>query len=155
MSSTALSVKYAGGCFCGAVTYRVIGPPLLSAYCHCTLCQRLNASPFIHTIHFPDTAFIWTHTEPHENALDCFVVPEKPWKTRWRCKQCGCCISSHNSKANKWSVWAAQLERDKEGKIKGWDDLKPTAHMFYGTRLVNVDDGLGKWEGYENKSTKL
>lgn len=113
------------------------------------------ASPFIHTIHFPDTSFAWTHVEPHEIALDSFTVPEKPWKTRWRCKRCGCCISSHNSKANKWSVWGTQLERDNNGNIKGWDALKPTAHIFYGTRLVDVKDGLGKWEGYENQSTKL
>jgi hypothetical protein len=52
-------------------------------------------------------------------------------------------------------VWATQLERDVEGKIKGWDDLRPTAHMFYGTRLLDVNDGLGKWAEYENQSTKL
>jgi hypothetical protein len=33
---------YRGSCMCGDVTYAVTGRPLLSAYCHCTICQRLN-----------------------------------------------------------------------------------------------------------------
>jgi len=27
--------------------------------------------------------------------------------------------------------------------------------MFYGTKVIEVDDGLGKWEGYENKSKRI
>jgi len=144
-----------GSCFCGGATYTVIGRPLLSAYCHCTFCQRLSHSPFVHTIHFPDSAFIWTHGEPHKEALDSFVQPQRPWKTRWRCKWCGCCVASHNSRANKWSVWGAQLERDEEGKIIGWDVVSPTAHMFYGTRLLDINDELSKWDGYEGKSIEI
>jgi hypothetical protein len=112
-------------------------------------------SPFVLTIHFPDSAFTWTHTVPHKEALDSFVPPQKPWKTRWRCKRCGCCVASHNSKANKWSVWGTQLERDEEGKIIGWDGVKPTAHMFYGTRILDINDGLLKWDGYEGQSTGI
>lgn len=31
-----------GGCYCGAVRYQTQGRPIRAAYCHCTLCQRLN-----------------------------------------------------------------------------------------------------------------
>lgn len=31
-----------GGCHCGSVSYAVTGKPTLSAYCHCTNCQKLN-----------------------------------------------------------------------------------------------------------------
>lgn len=164
-------VVYEGSCFCGRVTYTVTGRPLLSAYCHCTICQRLNRallvlamgksaqslldSPFIHTLHFPKPAFAWTHGEPQEGVLQSFIIPQKPWKTRWRCKQCGGCVMSHNSKTNRCSIWGAHLERDKEGKIIGWNDLKPTAHMFYGTRMLDINDSLSKWEGYENQSTQI
>jgi len=117
--------------------------------------NRYLDSPFVHTIHFPDSAFIWTHGEPHKEALDSFVQPQRPWKTRWRCKWCGCCVASHNSRANKWSVWGAQLERDEEGKIIGWDVVGPTAHMFYGTRLLDINDELSKWDGYEGKSIEI
>ena len=55
----------------------------------------------------------------------------------------------------------AQLENGQDyrvddlGRILRWDELRPTAHMFYGTRLLDIEDGLGKWEGYEGKSEKI
>ena len=106
-------------------------------------------------MHFEAEAFSWTHREPHEAYLESYIVPEKPWKSRKRCKTCGAQIASYNSKTGRWSVWAASLERDGEGRIKRWDLVKPTAHQFYGTRVLNVDDELGKWDGYENESTRL
>lgn len=38
-----------GACFCNAVSYEVTGEPNLSAFCHCTNCQRLSGkrSPFM------------------------------------------------------------------------------------------------------------
>lgn len=52
-------------------------------------------------------------------------------------------------------MWGAQMARDELGSIKSWDVVKPTAHIFYGTRMLDVNDGLGKWEAYEDKSRKL
>lgn len=163
-----------GACFCRSVSYEVTESPILSAYCHCTMCQRLNGMsdlswvpysgilfisllyigcPFVHTIHFPASAFSWTHEQPHGNSLDSFTVPEKPWKTRWRCKRCGAVVASSNSKANKWSIWGAQLERGAEGRLS--ETLKSTGHIFYETRMLDVDDALGKWVGYEDQSEQI
>jgi len=102
-------------------------------------------------MHFDASAFTWTHECP----LDSFSVLEKPHKTRWRCQHCGTNVSSYNSIKNRWSVWGSGLDRDTNGKINNWDIVKPTAHMFYGTRVLDVGDELGKWEGYEKKSAKL
>ncbi|KAI0371968.1 hypothetical protein BV20DRAFT_964633 [Pilatotrama ljubarskyi] len=144
-----------GSCFCGDVSYSLAGSPALRAFCHCTNCQRLTGCPFVHTIHFPATSFTWTHPQPHEGRLDSYVIPGKPWKTRFRCRNCGACVMSANSKTGSCSVWGAHLARDEAGKIINWDAVKPTAHIFYDTRMLDVDDGLGKWEGYENRSTRL
>ncbi|OSX62117.1 hypothetical protein POSPLADRAFT_1143774 [Postia placenta MAD-698-R-SB12] len=111
-----------------------------------------SASPFVHAIHFESSAFAWTHSEPHDIRLDIFVIPTKPWKTRYRCKNCGVCVASRNSQTGNCSVWGATLERDEDDKVKAWDVVKPTAHIFYGTRMVEVNDDLGKWEGFEGKS---
>ncbi|KAJ7109819.1 Mss4-like protein [Mycena epipterygia] len=144
----------AGACFCGSVSYTVTGDPTLSAYCHCSRCQVMNGSAFIWTIHFPAAAFAWTHSDPHNTVLDTYVTEGKPWKTRYRCKNCGCCVASYNDRTMAWSVWGTQLERE-GGVTKNLDGVGPTAHIFYGTRLVDVNDELGKWEGYENKSTRI
>lgn len=87
--------------------------------------------------------------------IETYSVESKPWKIRSRCKKCGCCVSSHNTRTNRRSVWSAQLERDEQGKIKHWDDLKPTAHIFYGTRMLDIQDELAKWEGYNDESRRL
>ena len=47
------------------------------------------------------------------------------------------------------------MRRDKDGKIERWEDVKPSAHIFYGTRMVDIRDGLGKWEGYVGSSVRL
>ncbi|EED80957.1 predicted protein [Postia placenta Mad-698-R] len=91
--------------------------------------------------------------EPHDAQLDTFVIPTKPWKTRYRCKNCGVCVAGRNSQTGNCSIWGATLERTKDGKIKAWDVVKPTAHIFYGTRMVEVNDDLGKWEGFEGNPT--
>jgi hypothetical protein len=36
-----------GGCSCGAVRYRLRGPPLFVNCCHCTQCQTLTGSAFV------------------------------------------------------------------------------------------------------------
>lgn len=156
-------MKIRGSCFCSKVSYQLIDKPVLSAYCHCTNCQRLTACPFVHTIHFEATHFSWTHTDPesHEPSyaetlgLDTYTMPSKPHKTRFRCNSCGAVIASYNSIRNRWSVWGAQLERDSRGKIMSWDLVKPTAHIFYDTRLLDIKDGLGKWDGYEGTSNPI
>ncbi len=34
-----------GGCHCGAIRYRIEGPPPESGYCHCRDCQQTSGSP--------------------------------------------------------------------------------------------------------------
>jgi hypothetical protein len=52
-------------------------------------------------------------------------------------------------------VFGAHLRRDAEGRIEHWDVVRPTAHHFYTTRMLDVEDGLGKWEGVEGVSKFL
>ena len=114
-----------------------------------------NTAAFILTLHFAFANFTWTHADPNNDSLESYAIPIKPWKIRWRCKTCGCTVASYNSKLNKWSLWGVQLERDALGNIVGWDSIKPTAHIFYESRMVNVNDELGKWSGYEGQSERL
>ncbi|KAG5731184.1 hypothetical protein E4T56_gene5004 [Termitomyces sp. T112] len=150
-----MSKLFKGACFCGFISYEVTGPPILRAYCHCTYCQRLAGAPFVHSIHFPTTAFRWTHKQPDCDVLDSFVPPAKPHKTRYRCKNCGVCVASKNNLAGKTSVWATHLERDEKGALVHWDDLKPTAHIYYDTHVMDINDELSKWTGYENESEQI
>ena len=35
---------YTGGCFCGEIGYKVSGPPVMVAYCHCDDCRKSGGS---------------------------------------------------------------------------------------------------------------
>lgn len=39
--------KFAGGCACGAVRYRLTADPLIVHACHCLDCQRITGGPFV------------------------------------------------------------------------------------------------------------
>ncbi|KAG6813243.1 hypothetical protein H0H92_012880 [Tricholoma furcatifolium] len=146
---------YKGTCFCRSVSYQVSGPPVLTAYCHCTNCQRLAGAPFIHTLHFPAEVFKFTNNQPDEDLLDTFVPPEKSYKTRYRCKKCGAPVASKNGLTKRFSILGTHLERDAQGTLIHFDELKPTAHIYYDTRVLDINDELGKWYGYENESERL
>lgn len=115
--------------------------------------------PFVHTVHFPSSAFAWTYTkatdgtatESKEPAV--YSLPAKPWKKRYRCSLCGVAVAGYSERTGNWSVWASQLDQKNEEDVK--KIIKPTAHIFYGTRMLDVEDGIGKWDGYEGSSTKL
>jgi hypothetical protein len=42
-----------GGCMCGRVRLKVSAPPIMTAACHCTGCQKLSASAFSLTAMIP------------------------------------------------------------------------------------------------------
>jgi hypothetical protein len=53
------------------------------------------------------------------------------------------------------SVRGTHFARDDSGRVLRWDEVRPTAHVFYGTRLLDIEDDLGKWEGYEGESDRI
>jgi len=101
-------------------------------------------------MHFVVSALKWTHAEPHDAALVTF-----PKGGNLKCKECGSDVVYKDPEGKECIIWGAQLERDAQGKIKDWDTVKPTAHIFYDTRMVDVDDEIGKWTGFENHSEKM
>ncbi|QTP59410.1 GFA family protein [Billgrantia antri] len=69
-----------GGCRCGGVRIRVTAPPLLTAACHCSGCQRMSSSAFSLSAIFPSDAFSVTQGEPvigglHDKELAHFFCP--------------------------------------------------------------------------------
>ena len=69
-------LPWEGGCRCGEVRFRVSAPPLLTAACHCTGCQRMSASAYSLSAAIPtegfqitrgDTVIGGLHGEQHHN----------------------------------------------------------------------------------------
>ena len=53
-----------GGCFCGAVRYRVEGEPREAGYCHCRMCQRSVGAPAVAWGTWEAGQFRWLNGEP-------------------------------------------------------------------------------------------
>ena len=124
-------------CGCGAVQIKVRGA-LARFFCHCRICQRLNKAPF------GDPVFLWRwHVDLEDPA-------QLTWKRhRWTpinlnrgtCRTCGTLIVEHVA----FSPLSVIIGRT-------WEDpeLVPPAqgHVFYETRVEDIDDQLPKRSGY-------
>ncbi len=42
MSEEGSSPSFRAACYCGKASYKVEGSPIISIYCHCTICQRIH-----------------------------------------------------------------------------------------------------------------
>ncbi|SAM72238.1 related to Chitin deacetylase 1 [Ustilago bromivora] len=167
-----------GHCNCGALEYQLDATPanlLLSAYCHCTRCQRINGAPYIWTTHWKKEAVTWSSpasSPSTQKQVDARVqqvmgssvttaqlyesVPGRKFKLR--CSECGNPMGSWNDAKQQWSIWPSTLARpegDKTG-IPGTEAFPATAHMFYGPgRIATVTDDLPKFAGYPNESQQV
>ena len=71
-----------GGCLCGAVRYRVAGPPESTSLCHCTSCRRSTGGPSLAWAIFPEDA-----VEITSGPLA--IHPSSPGVERGFCARCG------------------------------------------------------------------
>jgi len=144
--------KYRATCFCGRVRYEVSAEPVDAKLCHCRGCQKLHGAPMqwaaiFHKHHVRFTAglellrFYNSEQDVHERILPCKVS----------CSQCGSLIADEGRRM--WLAFPALFDFKPGGKIP--DSFKPTCHLFYGQRVIDVGDTLPKWSGHKNESTRL
>lgn len=71
-----------GGCFCGAIRYRLTAAPHGSMVCHCRTCRRLFAAPVVGWLSVPASQFSFIQGTPN-------TFSTSPPITRWFCGTCG------------------------------------------------------------------
>jgi hypothetical protein len=80
-----------GGCFCGAVRYRVTGPPLSSDICHCESCRRASGAPSVAWITVERKNFEIVKGTPA-------AYPSSPGVLRRFCGTCGSALTYETAK---------------------------------------------------------
>ena len=77
-----------GGCFCGAVRYRV-GGDFGVTHCHCIHCRKLGGAPFVTWVEATREGFAWTRGQPIEFST-------REGVSRTYCAGCGSPLTYRN-----------------------------------------------------------
>jgi hypothetical protein len=133
-----------GGCFCGAVRYKLSAPAQFTMVCHCSICRRLQASAMgAPATFFPADALEITSGEQHVRE---FLSPRN--YSRMFCDQCGTRLWMGFDKCDLQipmvAVYTTNLDdvRHSDGLHGAYD---PAQHVFYADRLYDCLDGKPKF----------
>lgn len=141
--------KYRASCFCDTIQYEVSADPVDSKICHCLACQKLHGAPMqwaalfhkrnVRVIKGLDQLHFYnSESNRHKRILPCKVS----------CTICGTLIADEGR--NMWLAFPSLFD------FRGISDIpstfKPTCHIFYGSRIIDINDDLPKWSGHKNHS---
>ena len=124
-----------GGCFCGAIRYRLDGPPLDAGYCHCRMCQRAVGAPVVAWGTWPVERLTWLTGDVRSYA-------SSARGQRSFCPSCGTSLTFVDpGEAGLVDVTLASLD-DPEA-------FAPDHHIWTSSRIrwLDIDDDLPRHEG--------
>ena len=123
---------YSGACFCGAVNFEVTGEPMLQGLCHCNDCRQWSGGP---VTSYP----LWQSGNVRVTGGEDKVVSysKTGQAERKHCGQCGGAVMT--------AIPAAGITDVYPHLLKGFS-FKPQAHVHYGVRVLDLDDGLPKFK---------
>lgn len=110
-----------GGCACGAVRYRIDGPPLGAAHCHCAMCRKAAGTPFV----------TWAPVKTKNFSItkgNLIEFKSSQSGVRGFCGTCGTALT----------FWAARKPDYIDVTLASFDDpeaLTPTHHIWTGSRI--------------------
>jgi len=64
-----MKTVFEGGCLCGAVRYRLTGPPVIAGSCHCRTCRKASSAPELPFAQFPSAVFTLTKGLPRHLSI--------------------------------------------------------------------------------------
>jgi len=136
-----MSAIYELSCDCGHVTMTARGKPEVSLYCHCGSCRDLYSADILSATGWSDD-----NVElPDESALFVHKVDGKQM-TRYGCPKCGVIMYGRH-KPGIPVIPNGVVRKANDGQLPA--ELAPTLHLFYGERVLDIDDDLPKSEGGE------
>lgn len=131
------TVKASGGCSCGHVTFDINLKPLLRACCHCTICQKFNDAPYADILIYDGKAI----EEPTEGQVNYKSHKAKSPILRGKCSNCDDPVLEKSISGLK--LWIVPLSaHSNKAQLP-----EPVAHIFYATRVADIDDNNPKYNG--------
>jgi hypothetical protein len=128
--------ELAGGCYCGAVRYRVADAFLYAANCHCSRCRAATGSAF--------KPFAGIERDMLEliAGADALMVIGDDELNDTRCASCGSLLFS--------VVRGGAYVHVALGSLADAPSLRPTEHILVGSKApwFEITDDLPQWEEY-------
>jgi len=133
-------------CVCGRTGFTVQGKPLLRAFCHCTICQRFNQAPYADITLFKSRDVI----RPQKDLVEFKSYKSPPILQRGKCVSCGGAAIEY------LQVPMLQLVVVPSKNIHDKSFVPaPSFHIFYNSRVSDIEDGLPKYGGYIKSQLSL
>jgi len=141
--------RYRAQCFCGAVAFEVRADPVDAKLCHCRGCQSLHGAPFQWAVifHKPDVRFVRGVDELYfyNSELD---RPGHVLPCKLSCGRCRSPIADEGRRM--FLAFGPLFDFGLHPQVP--EVFQPTCHLFYGARVIDVDDGKPKWLGHKGSS---
>ena len=145
-------VKYRASCHCNAVQYEVCADPVDAKICHCATCQKLHGAPMQWAAIFSkqdvriikgvnSLKFYNSEQNLQERVLPCKVS----------CASCGTPIADEGRRM--WLAFPSLF--DFAASVDVPEKFRPTCHIFYASRVMDIYDDLPKWSGHKDHSLLL
>ena len=124
-----------GGCLCGAVRYRISGPPSSSVVCHCASCRRASGAPTVAWVSVSRAQFQILAGSPT-------VFDSSPGVRRQFCGRCGCALTYETAKSPD-SIDITTVSLDDPNAFP------PTADVWLEDKIPwqQTDAAIGKYAG--------
>ena len=123
---------------CGNIELNVSGKPMARGICHCLSCQALYNAAFHAGAVWPASGLAITHGQA---AIKEYKLPDKELRRYW-CGKCGAIVFNKN-RFGHVVIPQARLRKANGGILS--PEFTPQVHLFYASRIVNVDDDLPKF----------
>ncbi|MFQ6022593.1 MAG: GFA family protein [Acidiferrobacterales bacterium] len=127
-----------GGCLCGAVRYRVAGEPYNLTNCHCIMCRKASAAPFVSWASFKSNEIKFTKDAPTRYTSSAKAV-------RSFCSKCGTPLTFQLIECPD-EIDLTICSMDEPG------DIVPRDHVWTQRRLpwIKLADGLPQYNQERN-----
>ena len=138
--------RYTARCYCGAVVFEVCADPVDAKICHCRQCQKLHGAPFQWAVIFNKSDVRFT-----SGVEDLFFYNAETGRAghdlpcKLGCNRCRSPIADEGRRM--FLAFGPLFDLDEVPET-----FEPTCHIFYGARVIDVDDGRPKFLGHKESS---
>lgn len=144
-------IRYRARCHCGAVEYGVRNDPVDAKLCHCRGCQVLHGAPFQWAVIFHKTDVLFLRGVDdlyfYNSGLD---QPGHVLPCKLGCNRCRSPIADEGRRM--FLAFGPLFDFGSPPRVP--PAFQPTCHIFYGTRVIDVDDDKPKFLGHKDRSAQ-